>query len=158
MDRPERPIFDWLQGRASLGAASGWTTEEIRLVADLAYWLAEQGRYQEAITIFEGLAALAPATAYFQSALGALWLRHGQPERALPHLETALTADPQDFTALINRAEARMLLGDLDGARKDLKAMLDLSARLPQTPLLQMCTTRARALLQTALAKDLVKR
>lgn len=158
MDRPDRPIVDWLQGRASLGAASGWTTEEIRLVADLAYWLAEQGRYQEAITIFEGLAALAPATAYFQSALGALWLRNGQPERALPYLEATLAADPQDFTALINRGEAHLLLGDLDGARRDLAAVLDLSEKLPQTPLLQMCITRARALLHTALAKDLVKK
>ena len=35
---------DWLRGRASLGAASGWTPEEIRIVAELGYGLAEQGR------------------------------------------------------------------------------------------------------------------
>ncbi|MGH9903048.1 MAG: hypothetical protein ACRD68_14675, partial [Pyrinomonadaceae bacterium] len=67
-----------MNGRASLGAAGGWTAEEMRLVADVGFALAEQGREREAITVFEGLAALAPATAYFRAALGALWLRLGE--------------------------------------------------------------------------------
>ena len=49
---------DWLRGRASLGDASGWTPEEIRIVGELGYGLAEQGRNEEAITVFEGLAAV----------------------------------------------------------------------------------------------------
>src|SRR5215204_824587 len=89
---PNRLFEDWLEGRASLGAAGGWTAEEMRLVADTGYALAEQGRHDEAVAIFEGLAVLAPATAYFQSALGALWLRKGEPERALEHLEALLAA------------------------------------------------------------------
>jgi Flp pilus assembly protein TadD len=71
---------DWVEGLASLGAAAGSTAEEIRLVADLGYALAEYVRDDEALTIFEGLAALAPATAYFQSALGALLFRTGDLE------------------------------------------------------------------------------
>jgi tetratricopeptide (TPR) repeat protein len=143
---PNRLLEDWLEGRKSLGTACGWTAEEMRLVADIGYALAEQGRHDEAVTIFEGLAVLAPATAYFQAALGALWLRKGEPERALEHLEAALAADPGDVTARVNRGEAAMQLGDAEAARRHLLAALELGPRAPQAadaPAL----IRARALL-----------
>lgn len=143
---PNRLFEDWLEGRASLGAAGGWTAEEMRLVADIGYALAEQGRYEEAVTIFEGLAVLAPATAYFQSALGALWLRKGEPERALEHLEAALAADPTDVTARVNCGEAAMQFGDREAARRHLLAALEQGPRTPpegSAPAL----VRARALL-----------
>lgn len=143
---PNRLYDDWVEGRASLGAAGGWTAEEMRLVADIGYALAEQGRHDEAVTIFEGLAVLAPATAYFQSALGALWLRKGEPVRALEHLEAALAADPADVAARVNRGEAAIQLGDREAARLHLLAALELAPRAPHAadaPAL----VRARALL-----------
>ncbi|HEX8474452.1 MAG TPA: tetratricopeptide repeat protein [Pyrinomonadaceae bacterium] len=118
---------DWVRGRASLAAVGGWTAEELRLVADLGFALAEQGRHQEAITVFEGLAALAPATGYFQSALGALWLRMNEPRRALEYLEAALKADAQDLAALINCGEAYLQLGEREAATRALEAGINLS-------------------------------
>ena len=143
---PNRLFEDWLAGRASLGAAGGWTAEEMRLVADIGYALAEQGRHDEAVTIFEGLAVLAPATAYFQSALGALWLRKGEPARALEHLEAALAADPSDVTARVNRAEAALQLGDREEARRQLLAALETTPR-PAQETSAPALVRARALL-----------
>jgi tetratricopeptide (TPR) repeat protein len=137
---------EWLQGRASLGAAGSWTAEELRLVADVGYALAEQGREREAIAVFEGLAALAPATAYFRSALGALWLRVGEPALAVEHLDAALEADPEDVTAALNRGEARLRLGDFDAARADLTAIARRGA--PPETTAARCVTRARALLR----------
>ncbi|HWS55292.1 MAG TPA: tetratricopeptide repeat protein, partial [Pyrinomonadaceae bacterium] len=115
-------------------------------VADVGYALAEQGREREAIAVFEGLAALAPATAYFRSALGALWLRVGEPALAVEHLDAALAADPQDLTALVNRGEARLRLGEFDAARADLQAVA--RAVAPPETTSAMCVTRARALLR----------
>lgn len=137
---------EWLRGRASLGAAGGWTAEEMRLVADVGYALAEQGRADEAITIFEGLAALAPATAYFQASLGALWLRKGEPGRAVEYLDAALASDPADLNALTNRGEALLQLGEREAARRDLQRVARSSAdpRESETD----CVTRARALLR----------
>lgn len=138
--------LDWVQGRASLGAAAGWTAEEIRLVADLGYALAEQGRNQEAITVFHGLASLAPATGYFQAALGALWLREGEALLAIEYLNSALTIDPQDIGALVNRGEAFLQAGEREAAARDLEVALgvneagDSSVHAPNL-------TRARALL-----------
>jgi tetratricopeptide (TPR) repeat protein len=144
----ERLLDDWLHGRASLGAAAAWTAEEMRLVADLGYALAEQGRNEEARTIFEGLAAVAPATAYFQSALGALRLRLGEPENALPHLEAALKADPRDLPALINRGEAYLHLGEQETARRDFEAALRLGETMnPAEGGCAASLARARALL-----------
>jgi Flp pilus assembly protein TadD len=117
---------DWVEGRASLGAAAGWTAEEIRLVADLGYALADYGRNEEALTIFEGLAALAPATAYFQTALGALLLRMGELDRAEAHLLAALDADPHDMCALLNRGELNMQLQRRDLAIRDFATLLQL--------------------------------
>lgn len=137
---------DWVHGHASLGAAGGWTAEEMRLVADLGYALAEQGRHNEAITIFDGLAALAPATAYFQSALGALWLRLNEPQRALQHLDAALEADARDLPALINRGEAHMQLNETRAAMLDLSAAVRLGAEL-EAGRTSVLVARARALL-----------
>jgi len=134
---------DWLRGRASLGAAAGWTPEEIRIVAELGYGLAEQGRNEEAITIFEGLAALAPATAYFQSALGALKLRTGDLQSALIHLNAALKSDPTDLSALANKGEVLMLLGRREDAMSNLQGVL----RLSQGNDSEALAVRARALL-----------
>ena len=136
---------EWLQGRASLGAAGGWTAEEMRLVADVGYALAEQGRDDEAITIFEGLTALAPATAYFQASLGALWLRKGEPRRAVEYLDAALASDPTDLNALTNRGEALLQLGELDAARGDLRRVAQSGAARESEA---ECVQRARALLR----------
>lgn len=119
---------DWLKGRASLGAAARWTPDEIRLVAELGFGLAEQGRNEEAITVFEGLAALAPATAYFQSALGALRLRTGDLEQSLIHLNAALLADATDISALTNKGEVLLLLGRAREAEAALERALDLES------------------------------
>lgn len=143
----EQIAAEWLQGRASLGAAGGWTAEEMRLVADVGYALAEQGRTDEAITIFEGLAALAPATAYFQASLGALWLRKGEPRQAVEYLDAALASDPNDLNALTNRGEALLQLGEREAARRDLQRVAQSAGLLTETA--AACVTRARALLRT---------
>lgn len=141
---------EWINGAISLGAAAGWTADEIRLVSELGFALAEQGRNHEAITIFEGLIALAPATAYFEAALGALWLRENNPARALPHLNSALAADPNDIPARVNRGEVFIRLENYEGARNDLTYVLNQNTKLENQNIIEKCFTRARALLYTA--------
>jgi Flp pilus assembly protein TadD len=137
---------EWVKGRASLGAAAAWTSEEIRLIADLGFALAEYGRDEEALVIFEGLAAVAPATVYFQSALGALLLRAGELDRAVVHLNAALAADPQDMAALVNRGETFMRLEYRDLALRDFLTLLGLPEVASDTDSSQY-TIRTRALL-----------
>jgi len=140
---------EWINGGVSLGAAAGWAADEIRLVSELGFALAEQGRNHEAITIFEGLIALAPATVYFEVALGALWLRENNPAKALPHLNAALAADPTDIPTRVNRGEVYLRLENYEAARKDLKFVLRKKETILTNNLLEQCFTRARALLFT---------
>ena len=137
---------EWINGGVSLGAAAGWTEDEIRLVSELGFALAEQGRNHEAITIFEGLIALAPATAYFEAALGALWLRENNPARALPHLNAALAADQNDIVARVNRSEVFLRLENYEGAKIDLDFVLKQKIKPENKSLLEQSLTRARAL------------
>lgn len=140
---------EWINGGVSLGAAAGWTPDEIRLVTELGFALAEQGRHREAIAIFEGLVALAPATVYFETALGALWLRENEPARALPHLNAALASDPADVPARVNRGEVFLLLQNFEGAKADLIFVLKQKTPADRKALFEQCRTRARALLMT---------
>lgn len=144
-----QPDREWMQGRASLGAATGWTTEEIRLIADLGYSLAEQGCNEEALTIFEGLAALAPATAYFQAALGALYLRTGNTARAIEFLNAALAQETRDLTALVNRGEAYLQIEDFAKATVDLHHALEIAEQEEPVGTHFQSAVRARALLRT---------
>lgn len=137
---------EWINGGISLGAVAGWTADEIRLVSELGYSLAEQGRNSEAISIFEGLAAIAPATSYFEAVLGALYLRENDPARALPHLNAALASDPNDFTARINRGEVFIMLENFEGAKLDLDFILNQEVTSENKFIIDQCLTRARAL------------
>jgi predicted Zn-dependent protease len=87
--------------------------------------------------------ALAPLTAYFQSALGALKLRTGHIEAALAHLDAAIDRDPANVSALTNRGEALMRAGRRSEAILDLQEVLRLSNGEPAGPF----SVRARALL-----------
>lgn len=140
---------EWINGGISLGAAAGWTADEIRLVSELGFSLAEQGRNLEAITIFEGLIALAPATSYFESVLGALWLRENNPTLALPHLNSALASDPNDITARINRGEVFIRLENFEGAKIDLDFVLQQKLGQENKQIFEQCLTRAKALAAT---------
>ncbi|MFN7928241.1 MAG: type III secretion protein [Blastocatellia bacterium] len=135
---------EWLQGTASLGTATTWAVEEVRLIAELGYALAELERTEEALVVFEGLAALSPSTPYFQAALGALKLRLSKPEEAIGYLDAAIAANASDVASLVNRAEAYLTLGKRDRALLDLRAALRQDTHLqPDNPSL----VRARALL-----------
>ncbi len=138
---------EWIQGNITLGAAAQWSADEIRLVSELGYALAEQGRNQEAIAIFEGLVALSPATVYFESALGALWLREKNYKRALKYLDKAVESDSNNIPSRVNRGEAHLQLGNYVEARKDLEFVLKQDINTKEKKLLIQCQTRAKGLL-----------
>jgi Flp pilus assembly protein TadD len=153
MAQSENAIQKWLNGQMSLGAAAKWDKDEIRIISEVAYSLAQQGRSQESIVLFEGLLAIAPATAYFQSALGALHLRNGNYAHAVGRFNAALNIEPNDLVALVNRGESFIKLGKITEARRDLEKAVEIATRRPQRQLdvndeTELSVKRARALLQ----------
>lgn len=145
----------WLDGQISLGAAANWDKDEIRIISEIAYSLAQQGRIREAVVLFEGLLAVAPATAYFQAALGALFLRLKNFPKAVEHLDAALNIEPDNIISLVNRGEAHLHGGNATAAQNDLEKAARLAARLPAAQVdvndeTALSVKRARALLQVS--------
>ena len=154
--QPETQMRKWLDGQITLGAAADWNKDEIRIISEIAYALAQQGRNREAIVMFEGLLAIAPATAYFQAALGALHLRLKEFASAVEYLNAALEIEPNDIVSLVNRGEALMRTGDTDQAREDFTRVVQLAAaqtnknrQLDINDEITLAVKRARALLST---------
>lgn len=141
---------DWVFGEISLGAAAGWAADEIRLVAELGFALAQNGRNHEAITVFEGLNTLAPATPYFEAALGSLWLRENNPGRALVHIDAAISENPGDLLSYVNRGEAYLRLERYEEARRDLQVVLESAQPSATNELQQQFYVRAAALHRAA--------
>lgn len=151
----ENAMQKWLDGQISLGAAANWDTGEIRVISEIAYTLAQQGRAREAIVLFEGLLAVAPATAYFQAALGALFLRTKEFKRAIEYLDAALNIEPNDITALVNRGEAHLRTGNAAVGIADLEKALQISAQNSTKQIdvndeTALSVKRARALLKVS--------
>lgn len=119
----------WLDGQISLGAAANWEKDEIRIISEIAYSLAQQGRHREAVVLFEGLISIAPATAYFQAALGALFLRLEDYPKAIEHLDAALKIEPKDIISLTNRGEAYIRIKNISAARQDLEKAIEIASK-----------------------------
>lgn len=99
-----------------------WTEEELYLIADLAHAIALEGRYVEAVTLFEGLVSVAPAgtnaNAYARQALAALHLRLGDPAEALAALGSAT-----DTAGARLRLECALGLGRRHDAQREFQAI-----------------------------------
>jgi protein O-mannosyl-transferase len=151
----ENQMQKWLDGQITLGAAADWNKDEIRIISEIAYALAQQGRSREAIVIYEGLLAIAPATAYFQAALGALFLRLKDFSKAVEHLDAALEIEPNDIISLVNRGEAKMRSKNADEARADFTKAVELFSasgdkrQIDINDEAALAAKRARALLST---------
>lgn len=95
-----------------MSETAAWTEEEIYLIADLAHEIALQGRYAEALVLFDGLASAAPENLYVRRALAAVRLKLGQPDKALAALLEQSTDGPSGrlrlecFLGLGRRADA----------------------------------------------------
>ena len=101
-------------------AAINWTPEELYLLTERGYALYQQGRYQEAGIIFEGVTAADPSNSYARTALATACLSLGDPRRAVSELSLLLQQNPADEDARARRCEIHCQLGNWTEARNDL--------------------------------------
>ena len=98
---------------------SEWPAEDIYRIAERGRSLHMQGKYPEAIVIFEGLLAADPQNAYCREALAAAWLAMGEPQQAIEQFDTLIRQTPGNLVARAHRTEAHLQAGNLDAARSD---------------------------------------
>lgn len=117
---------DLAEGRLTLQELRGYSDESLNAVARQAIILFQQGKTQDARTLFQGLAAVSPNNAYFARLLGVAECAAGQWEAALAAFDVAIQLAPEDASGYVGRAEALVAAGQRVRAREDLERAVHL--------------------------------
>ena len=88
---------------------------------EVAKYLVEQGRQEQAEAALLALAATLPSTSTEQGRLANLFLRNGDPGRALAAYQVALSLNPHDGAAVLGAAQANFAEGNYSAARRYLQ-------------------------------------
>ncbi len=99
---------------------------DLTTLAVAGYELFNRGKFDDARIVFQGLHALGHEDPFVQTALGTIAARDGKLEKAIEHFDAALEKDPEDMTALTNRAEAYLQKNCFNEAADDLRKAIDL--------------------------------
>jgi Flp pilus assembly protein TadD len=121
---PGAEVAKWARGDVTLQEAKGYTAEELHAVAQQGYTLFLNGKIQDAQVVFEGLVAIDPRNDYYYRALGVVYHRRGDAERAIRQFTNALKVDPRSAAAYVNRAEVHISRRDFENAMQDLEGAL----------------------------------
>lgn len=120
----------------------------LKFLARVAYQEFQSGHYEKAEALFKGLAVLDHKNWYYRAALGAVFQKRGQYERAVEEFSTALQLNPNEVTSLVNRGQCYLVLDDPEAASSDFNAASTLPLP-PQNPWLK----RAQSLSRVAAAR-----
>ncbi|MBI1789374.1 MAG: tetratricopeptide repeat protein [Acidobacteria bacterium] len=119
------------------------TKEHIQAIAVLGFNAYEQGRSEEARSLFHGLTTLDDNAYYGYAGLGAMALRDGDLRSAIEQLEKAAQRNPEDATVQANLGEALLRSARFEEAAKHFRRALELDPNGRDSG-----ATRARAILE----------
>ncbi|MBN2359015.1 MAG: tetratricopeptide repeat protein [Deltaproteobacteria bacterium] len=136
-------VTRWAKGEITLKQIKGYTDDELYAIAHQGYFFLMQGKNEDARTIFEGLVAIDPQNAYYYRALGVIYHKLGDAERAIRQFTYATRVAPRAPSAYVNRAEVYVATGRRADALRDLGYALSLVPLDAADPL----SRKARALL-----------
>ncbi len=122
-------LVKFVVGEITWAELTGLTMQEAYSFAEIAYNLFEQGKYDQAQTIVEGLVISNPYDGYFHGLLGAIYGRKGMHEEAQEEYTIAIDLDPTNISAFVNRAEIFLQHGEIEKALKDLKKAIELDPK-----------------------------
>jgi predicted Zn-dependent protease len=122
--RLRKLVDQWSKGRASLKQIVGLSEEELYAIASQGYFLFLQGKTEPARVIFEGLVAIEPRNPYYYRALGAIYWRLKEGQKAIKQFTYALRVAPRDVASFVNRAEIYVAQRAFKNARADLNQAL----------------------------------
>jgi len=122
--RLEKLTEQWSQGRVSLKQIMGLSTDELYAISTQGYNFFLQGKIQPARVIFEGLVAIDPRNSYYYRALGVIYWREKESQKALKQFTYAIRVAPHEIASYVNRAEVFVSSKQFDDARSDLEFTL----------------------------------
>jgi tetratricopeptide (TPR) repeat protein len=145
---PSQIVDGLFQGKLSLQQLKGITPRQMLAVAMIGYQLYEQGRYDKAQIVFQGLSVLDPSQSYYRTALGAVYLAAENLNMAQQVLTGALRINPNDLAAYVNRGEAYLRQGKVLEAAQDFKKAVELDPE-KKDPISHRARLLATATLET---------
>ncbi|TNE48283.1 MAG: tetratricopeptide repeat protein [Deltaproteobacteria bacterium] len=113
----------------NLGAALGYTELDIAHLISLAFKLLEEGKLENARTLYEGIHALNPDNVDAMMGLGSIYTHQGHTEQAIELFGRVLEEDPSNTFALLQRGECYIKVGgeeQLKQAVEDFKKVMEL--------------------------------
>jgi tetratricopeptide (TPR) repeat protein len=134
----------WSRGETSLRELYGYSDDELYGISTQGYTLLMSGKLEPARVIFEGLIALDPRNDYYYRALGFLYHRLGDADRAVRQFGYAIQVQPRDLISYVNRAEIQMQLKNYPKAEEDLRRVIQLAQDNLEEPMVR----KAHAMLQ----------
>ena len=117
----------WASGQQTLKEIKDYSDQDLFQIAQHGYTLYLNGKFKDAQTIFEGLVALDPKSDYYYRALGVVYHRRGDAERAIRQFTHAIKVSPGSIAAYVNRAEVHISRRDFSSAIGDLSQAIQLS-------------------------------
>jgi tetratricopeptide (TPR) repeat protein len=130
-------------GEAPLNTFFGLGKNEIDSIAALGYRAFEQGKVQDAETIFQGLIALDNGLYYGYAGLGAMALAAEKLDDAAQYLQKAVELNPNDATVRANLGEVLLRQSKFEQAAAMFRKALELDPQQRDPG-----ANRARAILQ----------
>ncbi|OYT70881.1 MAG: hypothetical protein CFK52_09660 [Chloracidobacterium sp. CP2_5A] len=119
--------------------------DELRAVLEAGYVLRDVMRYDEAATVFQGVAALRPDLELPCLALASVFIRQGELERAQELCESVLARRPDSLHAQTQRGEILLYRGARAEGEEALRAVVAQGGDSPHA-------ATARALLDASAA------
>src|SRR3954465_13445001 len=115
---PER-VEKWLRGEITLQELNAISGPEMLEMAVIGFSMYEQGRYEEAKVIFQGLCTLDPKEGYYRTALGAVYLAQEDLDNALIMFNAAIGLNDKEIASFVNRGEVYLRQGKIVEAAHD---------------------------------------
>ncbi len=106
-----KDLTDFVEGDDTWAQVQGVPQQMLFDIAERGYLKFKSGRLQEAENLFKGLCMLDHKTAYYHTALGAIYQKMENYFDALAEYTVAIELDPEDITAYVNRGEIYYMLG-----------------------------------------------
>lgn len=144
---PER-VEKWLKGEITLQELNAISGPEMLEMAVIGFSMYEQGRYEEAKVVFQGLCGLDPREGYYRTALGAVYLAQEDLDNALHAFNEAIALNDKEIASFVNRGEVYLRQGKIIEAAHDFKRAVDLDPE-NKDPLSHRARILAAAALET---------
>lgn len=128
-DNTAKSLALWAEGKLTLREIKNYSEEELYAISHIGYFFLMQGKNEEARTLFEGLVAVDPRNDYYYRALGVIFQKLGEDERAIKQYTYAIRINSTSPYAYVNRAEIYLSMSQFEQAEVDLRDALERMGR-----------------------------